>query len=256
MRAKLLTLCLSFSIACFSGTGLAQEEVGGASIVEQVEAHNQKGVAHYQKGEFPEAIAEMLKAYHLMPEPGLLFNVAKIYQKMNEVGLAEKYYRKFVAEDEADPEKVKEALAQISAMQDDVKRKQNQAKEEKAAREKAAALEVERKEIAEKEKARQAAQKIAEAKANETCLPCWLASGMAVGTLGVASTMGYLALEEQKAFENSFAANLRSEAAQNSTQYALLADIAWGASGVIAITSGFLFYRHATRDTSTAEVEE
>ena len=61
----------------------AQEEAVSPSIVEQVEAHNKKGVAHYEKGEFPEAIAEMLKAYQLIPEPGLLYNVARIYQKMN-----------------------------------------------------------------------------------------------------------------------------------------------------------------------------
>ena len=251
MRSKFLVLCFGVWIATFSNSSLAQEETGNASIVEQVEAHNQKGVAHYQKGEFPEAIAEMLKAYHLMPEPGLLFNVAKIYQKMNEVALAEKYYRKFVAEDEADPEKVKEALAQISVMQTDIKKKEEQDQKEQAAQEQAAALEKE-----EKAQAEQAAQEIAEAKANETCLPCWLASGMTLGTIGVASTMGYLALEEQKAFEGSFAANLRSEAAQNSAQYALLADIAWGASGLIAVTAGVLFYRHATRDTSQAEAQE
>ncbi len=249
MRAKLLTLCLGFWIACFSGNGLAQEEAGGASIVEQVEAHNQKGVAHYQKGEFPEAVAEMLKAYHLMPEPGLLFNVAKIYQKMNEKELAEKYYRKFVAADEADPEKVKEALAQINVMQNEAKDKKDQIEKEQAAQEEAAALE-------KKEQAEQAAQKIAETKAQETCLPCWFASGMTLGTIGVASTMGYLALEEKNTFEESFAANIRSQAAQSSTQYALLADISWGASAVIAATAGILFYRHATRNTSTAEAQE
>ena len=138
----------------------------------------------------------MLKAYHLMPEPALLFIVAKIYQKMNESALAEKYYRKFIEEDEADPEKVKEALAQISAIQEAQKKQTAEAQAEK---EKAAALEQEQQALAEKA----AAKKRAEDEANATCLPCWLASGMTVGTVGVASAMGYLALEERKIFDTT-----------------------------------------------------
>ena len=48
----------------------AQEGVSSKSTVQQVEEHNQKGLAHYEKGEFPEAIEHVQAPTMMLRNPG------------------------------------------------------------------------------------------------------------------------------------------------------------------------------------------
>ena len=80
------------------------------------EAHSKLGVELYAAGKLPEAVREMLKAYELAPEPGLLYNIARIYQKMGERDLALHYFKKFVTLDGADPDRVQKALQHLEAL--------------------------------------------------------------------------------------------------------------------------------------------
>jgi len=77
------------------------------------EEHSKRGVEFYAEGELPEAVREMLKAYELVPEPGLLYNIARIYQKMGEEDLATHYFKKFVTFEGADPDRVQKALTHL-----------------------------------------------------------------------------------------------------------------------------------------------
>ena len=227
---------------CGATSGQAQEGVSSKSVVEQVEEHNQKGVAHYEKGEFPEAIAEMLKAYHLIPEPGLLYNVARIYQKMDESELAQKYYRKFVSHEDADPDNVIKALAYLKELQN-------------AAAQKPSSPSVVPDENpnpapppSESAPQPEAPPAINKAPPLSSCLPCWLGTGALVGAIGVGSATGYLALQEAATFRDNFDATTRASAAENSMAYALISDVSWGVAGVLTLVTGYLFYAHASVD--------
>ena len=220
----------------------AQEGVSSKSTVQQVEEHNQKGLAHYEKGEFPEAIAEMLKAYHLIPEPGLLYNVARIYQKMDEPELAQKYYRKFVSHEDADPDNVSKALAYLKELQNAALRKPSTAETVSDDNPKPTP--------AEKETTPQVEAPVATKTSPplSSCLPCWLGTGAVVGAVGVGSATGYLALQEAAAFTENFDASTRASAAESSTTYAFISDLSWGAAGALSLLTGYLFYAHTSVD--------
>ena len=85
-----LTLALASAVA-------AQESAAPPTAPDQrAETHSRRGVELYAQGKLPEAVREMLKAYEYAPEPGLLYNIARIYQKMGERDLAQHYFKQFV----------------------------------------------------------------------------------------------------------------------------------------------------------------
>jgi tetratricopeptide (TPR) repeat protein len=80
------------------------------------EEHSRRGVKFYADGKLPEAVREMLKAYELAPESGLLYNIARIYQKMGQRDLAIHYLKEFVTQPGADPDTVQKALQHLEAL--------------------------------------------------------------------------------------------------------------------------------------------
>jgi len=90
----------------------------GPSVASRVEKHNQLGIQYYREGKFPDAVREMLEAYRLIPDPGLLYNIAKIYVKMGETSLAITYFEKFVQSDEVIPSDVQKALETLQKLRE------------------------------------------------------------------------------------------------------------------------------------------
>jgi len=80
------------------------------------EVHSRKGVEHYQAGEYPEAVAEMLLAYKQVADPALLYSIARIYEKLSEPDIAISYYQRFVVADGAEPTRVKKALEHVQRL--------------------------------------------------------------------------------------------------------------------------------------------
>jgi len=80
------------------------------------EEHSRRGVQLYAEGKLPEAVREMLKAYELAPESGLLYNIARIYQKMGQRDLAIHYLKQFVTQPGADPDTVQKALKHLEML--------------------------------------------------------------------------------------------------------------------------------------------
>ena len=100
---SLLVVCCALQVSpAFSQ---ASEEDGTSA-----EEHSRLGVEFYKAEKFPEAIREMIAAYRLVPDAGLLYNIARIYHRMGEWDLAIDYYKKYVAHDEADPNTVQKSL--------------------------------------------------------------------------------------------------------------------------------------------------
>ena len=95
---------------------LAQEPAATPETEASAEEHSRRGVEFYAEGKLPEAVREMLKAYELAPEPGLLYNIARIYQKMGQRDLATPYLKEFVTQPGADPDTVQKALQHLEAL--------------------------------------------------------------------------------------------------------------------------------------------
>src|SRR6185369_9790016 len=72
------------------------------------------GLDAFKAAKYPEAIKELKKAYLLKRLPPLLVNIAKTYEKLNDVDNEIYYYKKYLAEappDAKDREQIKAALA-------------------------------------------------------------------------------------------------------------------------------------------------
>jgi hypothetical protein len=74
----------------------------------------------HASGRDAEAIATYLRAYELSQAAAILFNVATIYdRKLGERGLAEEYYRRYLAAPDAEPELVRKATERLTALKKD-----------------------------------------------------------------------------------------------------------------------------------------
>src|SRR6185369_2656070 len=72
------------------------------------------GLDAFKAGKYTDAIKELKKAYLLKRLPPLLINIAKTYEKLNDVDNEIYYYKKYLAEappDVKDREQQKAALA-------------------------------------------------------------------------------------------------------------------------------------------------
>lgn len=63
---------------------------------------NEEGAALYQQREYRRAIERFIQAYAIDPDPNLLFNVARSYERLGEVDLAIEKYEAFLASPGAD----------------------------------------------------------------------------------------------------------------------------------------------------------
>ena len=78
--------------------------------------HSQKGLEYYNAERYPEAVREMLAAYQAVPDAALLYNIARIYQTMEETDLAVEYFYRFVKSTDADPDTVQKALDYLAEL--------------------------------------------------------------------------------------------------------------------------------------------
>ena len=77
-----------------------------------------------------------------------------------------------------------------------------------------------------------------------SCVPCWLATGVAVGAVGLGTITGVMALDAKDTFDTEFEAATRSQAAQSSLSYSFIADVSWVGAGLLSAVTGYLFYAH------------
>jgi tetratricopeptide (TPR) repeat protein len=113
MRTSIVTVLFSLSVLGVLAPSAHAEDPATTTNAEQ---HSKRGVELYAEGKLPEAVSEMLKAYELAPAPGLLYNIARIYQKMGQRDLAVHYLKGFVTQPGADPDRVQKALKHLEEL--------------------------------------------------------------------------------------------------------------------------------------------
>jgi tetratricopeptide (TPR) repeat protein len=75
-----------------------------------------QAVAAYEKGDYPTAERLFKQAHALRADPTLLYNLAKIYEKLNDPGQAVEYYRRYLVADSIDPKLQARAEARVKAL--------------------------------------------------------------------------------------------------------------------------------------------
>ena len=116
MRSGWIPIALSFLVVCSPCLAQGADEVEVTSPAQRAETHSRLGVEYYQGGLYKEAVREMMLAYEAVPDATLLYNVARIYQKMEQGDLAVGFFKRFVAHEGADPDTVKDALGHMEAL--------------------------------------------------------------------------------------------------------------------------------------------
>jgi len=79
--------------------------------------HYKRGAAAFKSGDFPEAIYELDEAYKLKPVPGLLYDLARSYDKLGDRIHSIKYYREYLAKSAPDSPHREAAAARLAELQ-------------------------------------------------------------------------------------------------------------------------------------------
>jgi len=116
LRRALTLLIAGLCLAPLPALADGDSESVPTSPAERAEEHSRLGVEYYQAGRFPEAVREMMAAYEAVPDATLLYNVARIYEKMDQPDLAVRFFKRFVAHEGADPDTVQEALEHMQSL--------------------------------------------------------------------------------------------------------------------------------------------
>ncbi|MCA9526247.1 MAG: PEGA domain-containing protein [Myxococcales bacterium] len=76
------------------------------------------GVAHFQAGRYPEAIAEFNKAYRMGPNPILVFNMARAFEELGDFASATEFYKRYLqmAPEAPDRKVVEESLRTLELL--------------------------------------------------------------------------------------------------------------------------------------------
>jgi tetratricopeptide (TPR) repeat protein len=116
-KADRLYVCLGLLLLVPSGAWCAQTEAEKESAARSrfVEATKQ-----YNLGQFDQALKEYKAVYELKPHPGLLFNIAQCYRRLEDFSAAAFYYRRYRDEAHlsgADAELVNGLIAEVEDKQ-------------------------------------------------------------------------------------------------------------------------------------------
>jgi tetratricopeptide (TPR) repeat protein len=91
-----------------------------SSVVREVEHLAAMAVEAYQSGDYERAVALLTSAYAIRPQPLLLYNLAKAYDKMGQEEFAILNYRKYLAADRTDEKLAARAQERMVALQSQI----------------------------------------------------------------------------------------------------------------------------------------
>lgn len=108
---RLLWWCVCL-VLCLGSLPVQGQTPKPPSVSEQARSHFKAGRALYSLGYYKEAVAELTRAYELVPLPELLFNVALSYRRLGEIDKALAALDQFIDKNPADASQLKEAKRQ------------------------------------------------------------------------------------------------------------------------------------------------
>jgi tetratricopeptide (TPR) repeat protein len=95
------------------------EEAAPSADVSRAEDYAAQAFEAYSRKEYQEAVVLYLKALEASPSADILYNLAKIYDtKLQDRELAMKFYRRYIADPGAEPERVRAANARLAELRE------------------------------------------------------------------------------------------------------------------------------------------
>jgi len=84
----------------------------------EAERHFQSGVALFKEAKYAEALAEFERAYEILPQPLVLYNIAGCHRELSHYSEAVAYYRRFLTEgkDKVKPARLAAAQAELDGI--------------------------------------------------------------------------------------------------------------------------------------------
>jgi tetratricopeptide (TPR) repeat protein len=118
MRRWVVGAALLMAAAGASSPALA-EEAAASSDVSKAENYAAQAFEAYERKDYQEAVVLYLKALEAAPSSDVLYNLAKIYDtKLGDRELAMKFYRRYIADPGAEPERVRSANARLAELRE------------------------------------------------------------------------------------------------------------------------------------------
>src|SRR5262249_2187183 len=115
-KAKILALACTLSLATVPSVASAE---AASADVSRSESYAAEAFEAYQKKDFQGAVVLYMKALEAAPSADVLFNLAKIYDtKLNDRPLAMSFYRRYIADPGAEPERVRTANARLAELRE------------------------------------------------------------------------------------------------------------------------------------------
>jgi tetratricopeptide (TPR) repeat protein len=115
-KVMLLAFACALSIPALPSIANAEP---ASTDVSHAEGYASDAFEAYQKKDYQEAVVLYLKALEAAPSADILFNLAKIYDtKLNDRQLAMSFYRRYIADPGAEPERVRTANTRLAELRD------------------------------------------------------------------------------------------------------------------------------------------
>lgn len=204
-------------------------------VTAKIEDLSAQAAEAYRDGEYEKAIELFEEAYALQPVSNLLFNIARVYEKLEKWEEAEKYYRDFIKSPDADADAREAALERV----DSLKQLQEQ--------QRLANLPPEPE--PEPEPTPEPMPEPPPAKASSP-LP-WILIGTGAAVAATGGVFGILAMGQQNKFEEADNIDDKLAARQNGKTFALVADIGYGV-GIASAAVGVVLLLTRSSDSGQA----
>ena len=115
-KAKILSLACVLSALCVPSVASAE---AASPEVSKAESYAAEAFQAYQKKDYQEAVVLYMKSLEAAPSADVVFNLAKIYDsKLNDRELAMRFYRRYIADPGADPERVRVANTRLAELRE------------------------------------------------------------------------------------------------------------------------------------------
>src|SRR5947208_4165716 len=117
MRILFTTAALT-ALLSVAPAARAQENAEDAEVTKMAKEHYRLGLDAFKAGKYAEAVKELKKAHLLKKIPALNINIAKTYEKMNDLENEIYYYKKYLQEappDAKDRDQIKQVIEDLEA---------------------------------------------------------------------------------------------------------------------------------------------
>jgi len=119
MKRRWVELTVALSIVSARISPALAQETAASNDVARAESYAAEAFEAYNRKDYTEAVVLYMKALEASPSADILYNLAKIYDtKLKDRELAMKFYRRYIADPGAEPERVRQANSRLAELRE------------------------------------------------------------------------------------------------------------------------------------------